>query len=230
MHAARHTNPVPRASRRPALRAWTTTSLAMCSAATGILPRAQRSPTTCASGSTTSRAKPLSPRTRNCSPTSPSSRSRSNETTAASNAPWLDSSISRASDRFSTSSMGCTARSPIRSPRLDQPGERPEQGDLLGGIGTVPVRLPRGTDDGVPPFPRAQAGRRQAGKPGGFVNLVRPVPPGDCLGVRVPTGHVTITEGRSSSPTCRYTLPSEKIPRRLSLRPRQVVAPRYRPA
>jgi len=35
--------------------------------------------------------------------------------------------------------------------RLDQPGERPEQGDLLSGIGTVPVRLACGTDDGKRP-------------------------------------------------------------------------------
>ena len=108
---------------------------------------------------------------------------------------------------------------------LDQPRERTEECYLLGGVGSVAVRVPGGPDHGVAPFPGPQTRGSQPGELRGLVDFVRPIPAGDRPGVRVPSCHVTITDGRSCSPNSRYTSPSEKIPRQLSLRPLPAVVP-----
>ncbi len=56
----------------------------------------------------------------------------------------------------------------------DQLGERAEQRDLFGGIGTIAVGHPRGPNDGITSFPGSQARGSQAGQAGNLMDFVGP--------------------------------------------------------
>ena len=148
--------PAPRDIRSPPLSAWSTTSLARCSAAIGILPSAQRSPTAWASGSTTSCANARRPRSASCWATSPrGARGR----TRARPRPG-----SRATFRRASASPPVPARPRRGRGRevadalagLDEAGEGPEQRDLVPGVGAIAVGHPLRTDHLVAPLPGAQ--------------------------------------------------------------------------
>ena len=123
---------MPRDIRSPPLSAWSTTSLARCSAAIGILPSAQRSPTDWASGSTDlggERAQPPERELLRHQPLEPLTIEGAHRLEQR----GLRRAVERARLRPGQDVLarpGGQVADPLAA--LDQPGERPQQGDLIG--------------------------------------------------------------------------------------------------
>ena len=163
---------MPRAMRSPPFSAWSTTSLAMCSAAMGSLPSAHRSPTASASGVTIVAGEGAESAKRELlgdEPLEPLPVEVANGIQQR----RLRRAVGRPGLRLGEDVLA-RARGQVADPlaAFDEPGEGAEQRDLIGGVGPVAVCHPLRPHHFVAAFPRPQARGREAGQLGHLVDLV----------------------------------------------------------
>ena len=159
-------------------------------------------------------AKARSPRSASCWATSPSSRSRSKARTASTSAA-CGVPVERPGLGLGQDVLARPGRELADAlARLDEPGERPEQGHLIGGVGPVSVGHAPRAHHLVAPLPGPEPRGGQAGELGYFVDLVGPIGSGELAGQRTDRStRVRLRSYRYRATGCRSHTRGARRPR-----------------